>query len=53
MDIKQLRYFVNVAELGSFSKAAAFLSIAQPALSRQIRNLEDELETRLLHRNGR
>jgi len=53
MDIKQLRYFVNVAELGSFSKAAAFLSVAQPALSRQIRNLEDELETRLLHRNGR
>jgi len=53
MDIKQLRYFVNVAELGSFSKAAAFLSVAQPALSRQVRNLEDELETRLLHRNGR
>ena len=40
MDVKQLRYFVHVAEMGSFSKAAAYLSIAQPALSRQIRNLE-------------
>ncbi len=53
MDIRQLRYFVNVAELGSFSRAAAFLSVAQPALSRQIRNLESELDTRLLYRTGR
>jgi LysR family nitrogen assimilation transcriptional regulator len=53
MEIRQLRYFVNVAELGSFSRAAAFLSVAQPALSRQIHNLEVELDTLLLHRTGR
>lgn len=53
MDIKQLKYFVHVAEMGSFSKAAAYLSIAQPALSRQIRNLESDLDVLLLHRNGR
>ncbi len=53
MDVKQLKYFVHVAELGSFSKASAFLSIAQPALSRQVRNLEGELGATLLYRNGR
>ncbi|KRA44858.1 LysR family transcriptional regulator [Devosia sp. Root635] len=53
MDIRQLKYFVRVAELGSFSKAAAFLKIAQPALSRQIRNLELEHKEALLIRNGR
>jgi len=53
MDVKQLRYFVHVAELGSFSRASAFLSIAQPALSRQVRNLESELGSALLYRNGR
>lgn len=53
MDLKQLQYFKHVAELGSFSKASAFLSVAQPALSRQIRKLESELNTPLLYRNGR
>ena len=53
MDIKQLNYFVHVADLGSFSKASAILSVAQPALSRQIRNLETELGTELLYRDGR
>lgn len=53
MDIRQLKYFVRVTELGSFSKAAAFLKIAQPALSRQIRNLELEHREALLIRNGR
>jgi len=53
MDIRQLNYFVRVAELGSFSRASAFLHVAQPALSRQIRNLELELKERLLIRNGR
>jgi LysR family nitrogen assimilation transcriptional regulator len=53
MDLKQLHYFKHVAELGSFSKAAAFLSVAQPALSRQIRKLETELNVPLLYRNGR
>ena len=53
MDIRQLTYFTHVVDLGSFSRAAAFLHIAQPALSRQISSLETELEQRLLIRNGR
>ena len=53
MDIKQLNYFVKVVEMGSFSRAAAFLHMAQPALSRQISSLEVELKERLLIRNGR
>ena len=43
MDLKQLEYFVRVAELGSFTRAAIALDIAQPALSRQVRLLEVEL----------
>ena len=53
MDLKQLEYFVRVAELGSFTRAAMALDIAQPALSRQIRLLEVELHQNLLTRNGR
>ncbi|MFM6992206.1 MAG: LysR family transcriptional regulator [Rhodoferax sp.] len=53
MDLKQLEYFVRVAELGSFTKAAAALDIAQPALSRQVRMLEVGLRQTLLTRNGR
>lgn len=53
MDLKQLEYFVHVAELGSFTRASDFLSIAQPALSRQVRSLEVELRQTLLERNGR
>jgi LysR family nitrogen assimilation transcriptional regulator len=53
MNLKQLEYFVSVAELGSFSKAALALDIAQPALSRQVRALEVELRETLLLRNGR
>ncbi len=53
MDLKQLRYFVHIAELGSFTRAASFLSVAQPALSRQIRALEVELRQTLFERNGR
>jgi LysR family nitrogen assimilation transcriptional regulator len=53
MDLKQLEYFVRVAELGSFTKAAIALNIAQPALSRQVRLLEVELRQNLLTRNGR
>jgi LysR family nitrogen assimilation transcriptional regulator len=53
MDLKQLEYFVRVAELGSFTRAAIALDIAQPALSRQVRLLEVELHQTLLTRNGR
>ncbi|MDO9572036.1 MAG: LysR substrate-binding domain-containing protein [Hydrogenophaga sp.] len=53
MDLKQLEYFVRVAELGSFTRAAMALDVAQPALSRQVRLLEVELRQNLLVRNGR
>ena len=53
MDVKQLSYFVRVAELGSFTRASIVLDIAQPALSRQVRLLEVELRQNLLVRNGR
>ncbi|MBA4344456.1 MAG: LysR family transcriptional regulator [Methylibium sp.] len=53
MDLKQLEYFVQVAEQGSFSRAADQLGVAQPALSRQVRALEVELRETLLLRNGR
>jgi LysR family transcriptional regulator, nitrogen assimilation regulatory protein len=53
MDLRQLEYFVRVAELGSFTRAAQQLRIAQPALSRQVRLLEVELRQNLLVRNGR
>jgi LysR family nitrogen assimilation transcriptional regulator len=53
MNLRQLEYFVQVAELGSFSKAAVVLDIAQPALSRQVRSLETELHQQLFLRNGR
>jgi LysR family transcriptional regulator, nitrogen assimilation regulatory protein len=53
MNLKQLEYFVQVAELGSFSKAAVVLDIAQPALSRQVRGLETALHQQLFLRNGR
>jgi LysR family nitrogen assimilation transcriptional regulator len=53
MDLKQLEYFVRVAELGSFTRASIALNVAQPALSRQVRLLEVELRQNLLTRNGR
>ncbi|MDH5539386.1 MAG: LysR substrate-binding domain-containing protein [Rhizobacter sp.] len=53
MDLKQLEYFVHVAEFGSFTHASRFLSVAQPALSRQVRALEVELRQPLFERNGR
>jgi LysR family transcriptional regulator, nitrogen assimilation regulatory protein len=53
MDVKKLDYFVHVADLGSFTKAASLLSVAQSALSHQVRQLETELEQTLLYRNGR
>lgn len=53
MELKQLSYFLGIAESGSFSKAAVRLSVAQPILSRQIKLLESELGVELLYRNGR
>ncbi len=53
MDLKQLEYFVRVAELGGFTRASAALGVAQPALSRQVRLLEVELRQTLLARDGR
>ena len=53
MDFKQIQTFVQVAELGSFTRAASVLRVAQPALSRQVRALEVELRQSLFDRNGR
>lgn len=53
MELRQLEYFRQVVESGSFTRAAAVLGVAQPALSRHIRRLENELQQELLHRNGR
>jgi LysR family nitrogen assimilation transcriptional regulator len=54
MDLRVLRYVAEAARLGSITKAAAQLNVAQPALSRQIQLLEDELGVALLlrHRRG-
>lgn len=53
MELKQIESFVRVAELGSFTKAAAALGMPQPLLSRHVRQLEVELHQNLLIRNGR
>ena len=53
MTIKQLQYFLRIAELKSFSKAAAYLRVAQPALGLQVRKLEEELGVKLLNRHSR
>ncbi len=53
MDIRQLRYFVAIAEQGSFSRAAEYLRVAQPALSLHVRNMETDLDVQLLHRSSK
>lgn len=52
VELRHLRYFVAVAETLHFSRAAAQLHLTQPALSRQIRDLEAEIGAVLLHRHG-
>lgn len=51
MDIKQLRYFTHIADLGNMTRASESLHIAQPALTQQIANLESELDTRVFDRS--
>jgi DNA-binding transcriptional LysR family regulator len=51
MELRHLRYFVAVAEVLSFTEAAARLHLAQPSLTRQIRNLEEEIGVQLLNRS--
>lgn len=53
MQYRQLRYFVKVVEAGSFSRAAATIHVAQPALSQQVAELEEEVGHKLLHRTPR
>jgi len=53
MNLRQIEYFVHVAESGSFSRASAVMGTTQPAISRQVRSLERELDRHLFHRNGR
>jgi LysR family nitrogen assimilation transcriptional regulator len=53
MNLKQLQYFVMVAEAGGFSQASEAAHLAQSALSRHVRLLEEELHTRLFDRTGR
>lgn len=52
MELRQLRYFVAIVDHGSLSRAAVVLHVAQPALTQQLRQLEEELGAQLLHRTA-
>jgi LysR family nitrogen assimilation transcriptional regulator len=52
MELRQLRYFVAIVDHGSLSRAARVLHIAQPALTQQIQQLEEEMGAQLLHRSA-
>src|ERR1700741_3960966 len=53
MELRALFYFVRIAELGSITRAASHLRVAQPALTRQVQRLEDELGVALFTRVNR
>src|SRR5216117_2802039 len=53
MELRHLRYFVAVADALSFTKGAGKLHLAQPSLTRQIKDLEEEIGVRLLDRTKR
>ena len=53
MDIRTLRYFVEVVRQQSFTRAAEKLFVTQPTISKMLKNLEDELNCTLLLRDGR
>ncbi|HXC28506.1 MAG TPA: LysR family transcriptional regulator [Stellaceae bacterium] len=53
MELRSLHYFVRIAELGSITRAAAHLHVAQPALTRHVQRLEDELNVALFTRANR
>ena len=52
MDVRQLKYFLAIADAGSMTKASEQLHISQPALSKTLHQLEDELECRLFTYSG-
>lgn len=53
MDLRQLSYFLEVANHGSFSKASEAIHLSQPTLSKMVKNLEDELGVVLFNRSTR
>jgi DNA-binding transcriptional LysR family regulator len=53
LNLRQLQTFITVARLGSFTRAAHLLHLSQPALTKQLRQLEETLDVRLLDRNTR
>jgi len=53
MELRSLHYFVRIAELGSITRASAHLHVAQPALTRHVQRLEDELDVTLFTRANR